>query len=162
MFDILGVSVLVGLAGLFGWLAWRAWHARRRVLKWSGAVLSGLLSLVFAAALTVALVGYARLNRKYDNPVSDISVEMTPENIARGERFGNLCAGCHATDLALPMEGGYNFLVEGDAPPVGTPQLYQVDALTAAKLSPPATATGVRRCVVVPSPSCPLELSPQQ
>src|SRR6266566_10011771 len=35
-------------------------------------------------------------------------------------------------------------------------------ASTAAKLSPPVTATGLVRFVVVPSPSWPLSLSPQQ
>jgi len=117
MFDIFGVSLLVGLAVLFGWLTRRAWHANRRVLKWSGAVLSGLLTLVFGAALAAALVGYAKLNRKYDNPVPRVSVNLTPERIAKGERFGDLCAGCHAADESPPMEG-QDFLE--DAPPIGT------------------------------------------
>ncbi len=119
MFDIPGVAVLIGLAALFGWLAWRAWHAGRRVLKWSGTLLAGLLRLAFTAALAVALVGYARLNRKYDNPVPDISVAMTPENIARGARFGSFCAACHAEDQSPPL-GGQDFMTEGDGPPVGT------------------------------------------
>jgi hypothetical protein len=80
MFDTFGVSLLVGLAVLFAWLTRRAWHANRRVLKWSGAVLSGLLTLVFAGALAAALVGYAKLNRKYDNPVPRVSVDVTPES----------------------------------------------------------------------------------
>lgn len=118
MFDIFGVSLLVGLAALFGWLTRRAWHANRPVLKWSGAVLSGLLTLVFAAALAAALVGYAKLNRKYDNPVPRVSVDVTPERIAKGERFGvHFCAGCHAADESPPMEG-QDFLE--DAPPIGT------------------------------------------
>jgi mono/diheme cytochrome c family protein len=107
----------VGLAVVFGWLTRRAWHANRRVLKWSGAVLAGLLTLVFAAVLAAVLVGYAKLNRKHDNPVSHVSVDVTPERIARGERFGHLCAGCHAADESPPMEGR-DFLQ--DAPPIGT------------------------------------------
>lgn len=117
MFDILGVSLLVGLAVVFGWLTRRAWHADRRVVKWSGAVLAGLLTLVFAAVLAAVFVGYAKLNRKHDNPVSHVSVDVTPERIARGERFGHLCAGCHAADESPPMEGR-DFLQ--DAPPIGT------------------------------------------
>jgi len=116
MFDIFGVSLLVGLAVLFGWLTRRAWHANRRVLKWSGAVLSGLLTLVFGAALGAALLGYAKLNRKYDNPVPRVSVDLTPERIAKGERFGaSFCAACHAADESPPMEGR-DFLE--DAPPI--------------------------------------------
>jgi hypothetical protein len=37
-----------------------------------------------------------------------------------------------------------------------------LSALTAAKLSPPETATGLVRVVVVPSPSSPAPLPPQQ
>jgi mono/diheme cytochrome c family protein len=117
VFDTLGVSLLVGLVIVFGWLMRRAWHTDRRVLKWSGAVLSGLLTLLFAVALTATLAGYAKLNRKYDNPVSPVSVDGTPERIARGERFVRLCADCHAADESAPLEG--NFFLE-DAPPIGT------------------------------------------
>ena len=118
MFDILRVAILVGLTVALGWLARRAWRSTRRVLKWVGATLCGLLALVVAAALVVALVGYYKLNRKYDNPVAQISVAVTPELVARGERFGELCAGCHAADESPPLEG-HDFLGE-DAPPIGT------------------------------------------
>lgn len=119
MFDFVGITVLVGLAALFGWLAWRAWHANRRVLKWFGVALSGLLTLVFASALALALVGFAKLNRTHDNPVSGVAVDITPETIAKGERFGSICAGCHAADESPPMEGR-NFLAEEGALPIGT------------------------------------------
>ena len=119
MFDVVGITLLLGLAALFGWLARRSWHANLRVLKWSGAIISGLLSLIFVAVLAAALVGYAKLNRKHDNPVSDVAVATTPETIAKGERFANLCAGCHAEDGSAPMEGS-DFLAEEGAPPIGT------------------------------------------
>src|SRR5258706_14544450 len=48
------------------------------------------------------------------------------------------------------------------APPVVTPQLWLAVALTAAKVSPPDTATGVLLLVSEPSPSSPELLSPQQ
>lgn len=118
MFDILGVSLLVVLAILFGWLTRRAWRSSRPAIKWGGVLFSGVLTMAVVAVLAAALIGYAKLNRKYDNPVPQLSVELTPERIARGERFGKLCAGCHAADEALPMEGR-DFLGE-DAPPVGT------------------------------------------
>ncbi|MFV1987879.1 MAG: c-type cytochrome [Gemmatimonadota bacterium] len=116
MFDIFGVSVLVGLAALFGWLTRRAWQTNHPVLKWSGAVFAGLLTFVFTAAVAAALLGYAKLNRKHDNPASLVSVEVTPERIAKGERFASLCAGCHAADESPPLEG--KFFLE-DAPPIG-------------------------------------------
>ncbi len=118
MFDIVGVAVLVGLAVALGWLGRRAWRSARRVVKWVGATLCGLLALVVVTALVAALVGYYKLNQTYDNPVAQISVEVTPELVARGERFGQFCAGCHAADQSLPMEG-FDFLGE-DVPPIGT------------------------------------------
>ncbi len=117
MFDIVGVAVLVGLTVALGWLARRAWRSTRRVVKWVGATLCGLLALVVVTALVVALVGYYKLNQTYDNPVAQISVEVTPDLVARGEQFGQLCAGCHAADRSPPMEGD-DFLGE-DAPPIG-------------------------------------------
>src|SRR5215208_860223 len=42
------------------------------------------------------------------------------------------------------------------------PHACDCPALMLWKVSPPATRVGVRRSVVVPSPSCPLVLSPQQ
>src|SRR5437879_5832 len=48
------------------------------------------------------------------------------------------------------------------APAVVTPQASNCSTLTAAKVSPPDTATGVRLMVKVPLPSWPLPLKPQQ
>lgn len=117
MFDFFGVVSLLGLAVLFAWLTRRVWRTDRRVLQWSGAVLSGMLTLVLAAALAAVLVGYAKLNRKHDNPVPRVSVDVTPERIARGERFARMCAGCHAADESPPLEGR-DLLEVG--PPIGT------------------------------------------
>ena len=50
------------------------------------------------------------------------------------------------------------------APAAVTPQVWRKRALTAAKLTPAgaATSTGFNSPVVLPSPSCPLALRPQQ
>jgi hypothetical protein len=48
------------------------------------------------------------------------------------------------------------------APLVDTPHVWNVPASTVLKLSPPPTATGAARGVVVPSPSWPKPLCPQQ
>ena len=119
MFDYVGVAVVVVVVVSCGWLAGRAWRAKRRLVKWIGAPLAGLVALVGTAVLVAALVGYWKLNRRYDNPVSTISVVMTPERIERGARFGEMCAGCHAADEEPPMEGN-DFLADEDAPPIGT------------------------------------------
>jgi cytochrome c553 len=106
MFDFVGVLALVMLGALFGWLALRARRAQRPVLKWGGLAVSGLLSLVFTLALLVALVGFYKLNvPPYHNAVADIKVARTPAEVARGERFAFVCAGCHSPHETPPLAG---------------------------------------------------------
>lgn len=117
MLDFVGVGVLVVLTIAFGWLLTRAWGSKNAILKWGGLVLSGLLTLVFALLLVVSLVGFYRLNQTYPNPVANVTVAGTPEQIARGEKFAQLCAGCHSSTQQPPLIG-QNFGEGG--PPIGT------------------------------------------
>jgi mono/diheme cytochrome c family protein len=117
MFDFFGVLFLALLLSVFGWLVSRAWRVRRPVLKWLGAVTAGLLTLLLAVALGAALFGYWKLNNSHENPVPQLSVVVTPERVARGERFGSLCASCHSPEADAAMTGK-DFLGEG-APPIG-------------------------------------------
>src|SRR4051794_27895126 len=48
------------------------------------------------------------------------------------------------------------------APRLVMPQLLLAPIARVVNVSPPATATGVRRSINVPSPSCPCALPPQQ
>lgn len=117
MFDYFGVSLLVLLVLVFGWLVSRMWRVKQPALKWLGAIVAGLLTLVVGLLLGAALFGYWKLNRSHDNPVPQVSVVVTPERVARGERFESICAGCHAPEADAPMTGK-DFLGE-DAPPIG-------------------------------------------
>ena len=127
MFDFVGVIVLVALTALFGFLAVRAWGAKNKFLKWGGLALSGLLTLAVGATLVVALVGFYKLNATYPNPVADLKVEGTPEQIARGERLAQFCKECHSPNQQFPLIGR-NFLAPaegeggegGGPPPVGS------------------------------------------
>lgn len=81
-------------------------------------MLAGLLALAVSVLLGAALFGYWKLNHIHDNPVPQVSVAATPEQVARGARFEPYCAGCHAPETGAPMTGR-DFLGE-DAPPIGT------------------------------------------
>jgi cytochrome c553 len=83
-----------------------------------GRAVAGLSALVSFAALGLAASGYWKLNRSHANPVPDIAVAGTPEQVERGERLAFMCAGCHAADGEAPFEGN-DFLAETGAPPVG-------------------------------------------
>ena len=86
--NIVSLLVLVLLVVLFAWLATRAWRAKRAFVKWPGVILTGLLTLVFAAVTVVAVLGFVKLEARHANPVADLKVAGTAEQIARGGATG--------------------------------------------------------------------------
>jgi cytochrome c553 len=116
MFDFVGVAALVLVALLFGWLTTRAWKIKSGALRWLAAIPCALVSVLAVLLAAGGLVGYSRINASQANPVREVSVAMTPENIARGEKFALTCASCHASNNQLPLTGS-NFLADA---PFGT------------------------------------------
>lgn len=119
MFDSVGVLILVAVIVLFGYLTTRTWRLNNRLLKWGGVALTGLLTLVSISLLGLALRGFAMLNQQYPNPVADIQVAGTADQIARGEQLAHICMSCHSPGLELPLSG-VDFAYKFDFPPVGT------------------------------------------
>jgi mono/diheme cytochrome c family protein len=119
MFDIAGMLILIALIALFAFLTTRAWKLNNRFLKWPGVFITGLLTLAATAVLALAIMGFSKLNARYDNPVADIQVAGSPEQIARGEKLAHMCTSCHSPGNDLPLSGT-NFAVKFDFPPVGT------------------------------------------
>jgi mono/diheme cytochrome c family protein len=118
MFDFPGVTMLACLALSGTWLALRARRVRNRVGKWIGVGLAGLIATIASLAVGIALVGFYRLNFPPRRaPVPDPKVAGSPEQVARGARYGAICAACHSPDGAVPLTGR-NFAEGG--PPVGT------------------------------------------
>lgn len=113
--DVVGLGVLLVLALVFAFLAVRAWRARRLWVKLAAGIPSTLLALVFVAALGLAIYGYSKVNTIYTNPVANVTVAGTPEQIAHGEKFARACAGCHSTNNSFPLNGAIF-----DGPPIGT------------------------------------------
>ncbi|HET9914303.1 MAG TPA: c-type cytochrome [Anaerolineales bacterium] len=105
--NFLILLLIVGLVVLLGWLTRRAWRTRNPFLKWIGATLSSLLMLV---ALFIGALGLKGMIQYYNppaNPVRDIQVEGTPEQIARGQHLAAaFCVECHSTTADFPMTGG--------------------------------------------------------
>ena len=88
MFDIAGILILIVVIAVFGFLTTRAWKLKNAFLKWGGVIITGLLTLIPTALLVLALIGFSKLNERYDNPVATIQVAGTPAQIARGEQTG--------------------------------------------------------------------------
>jgi len=119
MFDTVGILILILLIVVFGYMTTRAWKIKKPFLKWIGVFLTGLLTLIPAALLVLALVGFSKLNKHYDNPVATIQTTGNPAQIARGEQLAHTCASCHSPGNELPLSGS-NFGVKFEMPPFGT------------------------------------------
>ena len=116
--NIISLLVLVLLVVLFAWLATRAWRARRAFVKWPAVILAGLFTLVFAAVTVVAVLGFVKLEVRHANPVADLKVAGTAEQIARGAQLAWGCADCHSPAQEPPLGGSTeNFIAGG--PPLG-------------------------------------------
>src|SRR5512133_2234908 len=118
MFDIGGILILIALIAVFGFLTFRAWKAKNRWLKWVGVTLAGLLTILPTLLLVLALVGYGKLNARFNNPVENIQVARTPAQIARGKQLANACASCHSPGNQPPLSGSN--MTKFDFPPMGT------------------------------------------
>jgi mono/diheme cytochrome c family protein len=119
MFDIVGILILIVVIAIFAFLTTRAWKLKNAFLRWAGIFLLGLLTLIPAALLVLALVGFSMLNKHYDNPVASIQVERTQAQIARGEQLAHTCSSCHSPGNELPLSGS-NFGLKFEMPPLGT------------------------------------------
>ncbi len=74
----------------------------KRVFKWAGVVLSGLLGVILVAVLVVYLIGTSKVNKSYDIPVVAVTVPTDEQAIERGRRFVEaigLCQECHDENL---------------------------------------------------------------
>jgi len=86
----------------------------KKVFKWIGIVLGSLVGLILIAALTLFLMGSARLNKTYDFPPSNLTIPTDAASIAHGQHIAEtLCEGCHGADLS----GINNWFAAG---PLGT------------------------------------------
>lgn len=119
MFDTAGVLIIIVLIALFGFLTTRAWKLKNAILKWGGVIIAGLLTLMSTAMLVLALVGFYKLNERFDNPIVNTQATGTAAQIARGEQLAYICTNCHTTDGQLPLSGT-NFIAKFPFPPIGT------------------------------------------
>lgn len=109
IWNLLFLFLIAALAVFFVWLAIRTWRSRNLFLKVGGGVLTSLLALVFLALTGIAVRGMYILYWPDPAPAIDVSIEYTPERIARGQHLAEtLCTSCHSTTGDLPMTGGFN------------------------------------------------------
>jgi cytochrome c553 len=78
----------------------------KKVLKWIGIVLGGLVSLLVIAVVVLYALGSARLNKTHDIQAEAIAIPTDDAALARGEHLVDvsLCRFCHGQDLSGDVE----------------------------------------------------------
>jgi cytochrome c553 len=74
----------------------------KRVLKWTGIILAGLVGLVVLAVIVMVAVASARFNRIYEVEAAAVPIANDEAVLARGEHLARAlagCVGCHGDDL---------------------------------------------------------------
>jgi mono/diheme cytochrome c family protein len=114
LINILILLALIAFTVVAGWVTWRAIRAKRTWVKIVGVLGAGLLTLVLAAVTVFTGKGLAFMYIP-PAPAPDLTVEGTPEQIARGRYLaGVACVGCHGANESgeFPLTGGSDFAAE--------------------------------------------------
>lgn len=73
----------------------------KKVLKWVGIILGGLLVLIILAAVGLNIAGGARLNKTQNIQAETISIPTDEAALARGEHLVHVaCTSCHGPGLS--------------------------------------------------------------
>jgi mono/diheme cytochrome c family protein len=106
LLNLLGLGALIFLAYVFFTLFLKSLRSHHLAVKLLGGILSGLLALVFVAALGAGLYGLWRTDVPRVRTASDLKVTATPELVARGAALASSCIPCHSADGAPYLNGG--------------------------------------------------------
>ena len=74
----------------------------KKILKWVGIVVGGLIVLIVVALLILILLGTMRINKDYDVQVASIEIPTDQAAIERGRHFVEtigICSQCHGEGL---------------------------------------------------------------
>jgi mono/diheme cytochrome c family protein len=96
MSELLGLTTSITMAALLAWSSLRAWRANNSIVKWGGAGLATLLSMVATLVSVIMIVGLSNLHARAA-PTLVMKVAATPEQIQRGQVISEgFCSGCHS------------------------------------------------------------------
>lgn len=130
--NIITLVILIALVVLFAWLTFRAVRSNKLWVKIVGGVLGVLVTLLLAVVTFAIGKGFFELYRPHPVAAVTVTIEGTPEQIARGEHLAAfLCASCHTQNGELPLTGGNN-LSEDSGIPLG--DLYPPNITPAGKI----------------------------
>jgi mono/diheme cytochrome c family protein len=91
----------------------------RKLLKWAGIVLGGLLALAVVVLAGMSISTQLRMNRTYDIQAEAVVIPTDAASIAVGKHWADIhCTNCHTADL-----GGGSFFEEAALGYVDAPNL---------------------------------------
>ena len=110
--------LLLALTLVAVWLTLRARKAQKPVSKWVGLIAGAAVSLILLLVSGASARGMGMLYAPRGRPLrNDISVDRTPERVARGQHIATtMCASCHTLNGQLPLSGGKNLSDEAKMP----------------------------------------------
>jgi hypothetical protein len=80
----------------------------KKVLKWIGIVLGGLVGLSVLALVGLSILGGVCLNETQDIHPEAITIPTDEAALVRGEHLVNVaCKSCHGEDLSGDLRGGF-------------------------------------------------------
>lgn len=115
----------------------------RKVFKWIGIVVAGLLGLLVVILIGLAIYGNSQFHKVVDRPVVEIVADTSPEGLARGEylaRDANGCQGCHGPAVEEGEEADRDAPLSGQAEEMS---MGPISALFASSNLTPDEATGL-------------------
>lgn len=74
----------------------------KKVLKWIGIIVGGLVGLLVVAFVALYLIGGAKANKEYNIAVETVTIPTDAEAIERGKHIATIyfCLRCHTDNLA--------------------------------------------------------------
>ncbi|WP_244443291.1 c-type cytochrome [Bradyrhizobium sp. Ai1a-2] len=87
--------MLIAIAGLLAWSAIRSRRSKKPIVKWGGAGLAALASVIAISISALLTIGLFKLQAR-SAPAVDLKVAGTAEQIRRGQTISDsFCSGCH-------------------------------------------------------------------
>jgi mono/diheme cytochrome c family protein len=95
MFEWFEPATLIVIAGLLAWSAIRSWRSKKPMVKWGGAGLAALASVIAISIGVLLSIGLFKVQAR-SAPGVDLKVAGTAEQIRRGRAISeSFCGGCH-------------------------------------------------------------------
>ncbi len=105
--NIIWLLAFVIITGLGARYAIKLFMPIRGIWRTVGGILLGLVTVIIGLFSILALLGIFSAYTERGNPVVDVQVASTQEQVERGRTIASWsCAGCHSPNNELPLSGG--------------------------------------------------------